>query len=117
MKQLLSSITILFFVLIAFGSDESKKTNSTNSSTSTGNSSSGTNQSQRITPCYGTENCISAVRLNFRNTGKQILGEQYLGRGKFGISFLDPNRGEAYNADVSTDCNCIVTNVYVSVMR
>ena len=73
--------------------------------------------SSNSNPCYGNENCIAKVRNNFKNTGKQILGEQYLGDGKFGISFLDASRGEAYNAYVSTDCNCNVTNVNVSIMR
>lgn len=67
--------------------------------------------------CSGDRSCISKVRENFNNSGKQILGEEYLENGKFGISFLDPSRGEAYNAVVTTDCNCGLTDVDVSVMR
>ena len=81
------------------------------------NTSNQVSDSKPPTPCEGTENCISSVRKNFRNSGKQILGEQYLGRGKFGISFLDPIRGEAFNVDVLTDCNCSVTEVNASKIR
>ena len=115
MKNALSLFTLIIFLLIAFGSEESEKRSS---NSNTGNSSS-TNSSgtQRQEPCNGSENCIQQVRNNFQNSGKQILGEQYLGRGKFGITFLDPLRGEAYNADVSTDCNCNISNVRVSVVQ
>jgi uncharacterized protein (DUF2147 family) len=64
----------------------------------------------------GDRSCITKVRQNFNNTGKQILGEKYLENGKFGISFLDPSRGETYNAVVTTDCNCVLTDVNVSVI-
>jgi hypothetical protein len=115
MKHTLSLFALIIFLLVAFGSEESNKRNS---NSNTGNSSSGKNVgTQRQEPCYGSENCIQQVRNNFQNSGKQILGEQYLGRGKFGITFLDPSRGEAYNADVSTDCNCNVSNVRVSVVQ
>lgn len=68
--------------------------------------------------CFGTENCISKVRENFNNTGKTILGEEYLGNGKFGISFMDSQHpGAAYNATVKTDCNCNVLDVNVSTIR
>ena len=67
--------------------------------------------------CYGNESCISKIRENFSNTGKTILGEEYLGNGKFGISFMDAQHGDAYNATVTTDCNCNVTNVNVSTIR
>ncbi len=72
--------------------------------------------------CSGTgnESCINQVRQNFTNSGKTILGERYLGDGRFGISFLDVenlrNRVDngTYEAAVSTDCNCNLTNVQVS---
>jgi hypothetical protein len=71
----------------------------------------------RSVPCIGNQGCISNVRLNFENSGKQILGEEYLGDGKFGISFLDARRGLSANAKVTTDCNCNLINIDVSVMR
>ena len=114
MKNILSVLALMLFLLIAFGSEDSNKNNSYNSNSSSTNSST---DSQRKEPCYGSESCIQKVRENFRNTGKQILSEQYLGQGRFGITFLDPSRGEAYNADVSTDCNCNVSNVHVSVVQ
>ena len=66
---------------------------------------------------FGDESCIDRVRENFTNTGKQILGEEYLDNGQFGISFLDPSRGQTYNSKVSTDCDCKIINVSVQVMR
>jgi hypothetical protein len=67
--------------------------------------------------CVGSENCISKVRLNFESTGKKILSEQYLNNGEFGISFLDLSRGEAFNANVKTDCNCEILGIDVDRMR
>jgi hypothetical protein len=66
---------------------------------------------------FGNESCIDRVRENFINSGNIILGEEYLDNGQFGISFLDPSRGQSYNSKVSTDCNCKIINVVVSVMR
>lgn len=66
---------------------------------------------------FGNEGCINEVREHFGKTSVRILGEQYLGDGIFGISFLDPLMGESYNSRVSTDCNCKVLNVDISVMR
>lgn len=65
----------------------------------------------------GDENCIEKVREHFGKTSVRILGEKYLGNGLFGISFLDPLMGESYNSEVSTDCNCVVLNVSIHVMR
>jgi hypothetical protein len=80
-----------------------------------GNYSSAGSSSQS---CIGNEGCISQVRSNFTNTGKTILGEQYLGDGKFGISFLDSQHyGASYNATVSTDCNCNVSVGSVSTVQ
>lgn len=83
-------------------------TNKTNSLKSSSSSS---------TSCIGNQGCISSVRSNFENSGKQILGEEYLGDGKFGISFLDARRGLSANAKVITDCNCSVLDIDVSVIR
>lgn len=66
---------------------------------------------------FGNEGCINEVREHFGKTSVRILGEQYLGDGVFGISFLDPLMGESYNSRVTTDCNCKVLNVDISVMR
>jgi hypothetical protein len=66
---------------------------------------------------FGNEGCINEVREHFGKTSVRILGEQYLGDGIFGISFLDPLMGEAYNSRVTTDCNCKVLNVNISIMR
>jgi uncharacterized protein (DUF2147 family) len=66
---------------------------------------------------FGNEGCISKVRDNFISTGKQILGEEYLGNGQFGISFFDPTRGQTYNSKISTNCNCEILNVDVNIMR
>ena len=68
--------------------------------------------------CIGNQDCISNIRKNFSNTGKRILGEEYLGNGKFGISFMDGQHpGAAYNATISTDCNCNIINSDVSNIR
>jgi hypothetical protein len=67
--------------------------------------------------CIGNQGCISKVRENFTNTGKTILGEEYIGNGKFGISFMDSQHPGAFNATVTTDCNCNVLNVNVSTIR
>jgi hypothetical protein len=80
-------------------------------------SSTSKSSSTNSASCIGNQNCITSIRSNFENTGKQILGEEYLGDGKFGISFLDPRRGLSANAKVTTDCNCNLLNVDVSVMR
>jgi hypothetical protein len=76
------------------------------------------NNSKAIQNCvgFGDESCIDKVRDRFNSTGKNILGEQYLGNGQFGISFLDQSGG-TYNAKVSTDCKCDILNVRISVMR
>ncbi len=40
----------------------------------------------------GTNVCIGKVRLNFKNTKKTILGEEYLGNGNFGVTFIERNK-------------------------
>lgn len=70
----------------------------------------------QIKNCIGNQDCISKVREHFTNTNKTILGEEYLGNGKFGISFLDPQRDSDFNAKIWTDCNCIITNVEISAI-
>jgi hypothetical protein len=108
-----STFIITLFIFLAFGSTDTQESSKNSNSTYTPNSQS----TDTYKPCYGSERCINKVRVNFANTGKQILGEQYLGNGKFGISFLDVTRGEVYNADVTTDCNCAINNVRVSLVR
>ncbi|MDU0808025.1 hypothetical protein [Aquirufa regiilacus] len=78
-----------------------------------------TKSNEQEPPCtgLGTDVCIDKVRLNFENTGKTILGEEYLGNGNFGISFIDRNKPGSYSARVSTDCECGITNVQVSNLR
>ena len=65
----------------------------------------------------GSQSCIDKVRQNFTRTGKTILAEEYLGDGRFGISFMDSQHPGAYNATISTDCNCNITNSNVSTIR
>lgn len=65
----------------------------------------------------GNEGCISKVRERFSNTGKNILGEEYLGNGTFGISFMDTQHPGAFKAKVFTDCNCNITNVDISTIH
>jgi hypothetical protein len=116
MKTLLTVITGFAFMLFAVGSSDSKSDSKNNSNATENNNINNT----PVTPakkCVGDQNCIANVRSNFSSTGKQILSEQYLGEGTFGISFLDLSRGEAYNAEVYTDCNCQVKDVNVSMIR
>ena len=63
---------------------------------------------------FGNQDCISQVRLNLTNSGKQILNESYLGEGVFKISCLDPSRGKIFNLTITTDCNCQLINVKIS---
>jgi len=103
---------LIFYISFKFTSSTiSKSNNSTNKVINPSNS--------EKSGCvgFGNESCIDRVRENFTNTGKQILGEEYLDNGQFGISFLDPSRGQTYNSKVSTDCNCKIINVSVQVMR
>lgn len=58
----------------------------------------------------GNEGCITKVRRIFAQTGKNILAEKYLGEGKFGIAFMDSQHPGAYDAIVSTDCNCEIVD-------
>ncbi len=77
------------------------------------------NQEHNSEQCIGvgSEICIDKVRLNFENTNKTILGEEYLGNGQFGFTFIDPNHPGAFTAKINTDCNCAITNVQVSPIR
>jgi len=114
----LSFLLSIIFLSLAIASGDEKNSNDSPSTEKKSNSGSGSNSSKsNSTSCIGNQGCISNVRTNFRSSGKQILGEEYLGNGIFGISFLDPQRGEAYNAKVYTDCNCGIKNVSVSMMR
>jgi hypothetical protein len=64
--------------------------------------------------CIGNSNCITRIRQNYNSTNKQILNESYEGDGKFKITALDPRRGITFNAFISTDCNCEITNTDIS---
>lgn len=77
------------------------------------------NQQNNSEQCIGvgSEICIDKVRLNFENTNKTILGEEYLGNGEFGFTFIDRNHPGAFTAKINTDCNCSITNVQVSTIR
>ena len=67
--------------------------------------------------CTGTKSCIDKVRESFTNTGKTILGEEYLDNGNFGISFMDSQHPGAFNSTVSTDCNCNIVNANVTTIN
>ena len=88
-------------------------------STSSANSSNVSSSNSVANECtgVGSQSCIEKVRQNFTNTGKTILGEEYLGDGRFGISFMDSQHPGAYNATISTDCKCNITNSNVSTIR
>lgn len=76
------------------------------------------NSNYKTNPCYGNESCISVARERFTSTGKTILSEQYLGEGKFSITFIDLQYPDLLNnAVIYTDCECKVTNVNVSTAR
>ncbi len=64
--------------------------------------------------CVGNSSCISNIRSNFTSTNKTILNESYLDKGEFKITALDVQRGVTFNATISTDCNCNITNIDVS---
>lgn len=69
-------------------------------------------------PCgSGNEKCINRIRNNFSNTSKTILGEEYLGNGKFGITFIDQKKPGSFAAQVTTDCNCGITNISISTIN
>ena len=87
------------------------------SSTNLSSESPKSNSSENNCIGVGNQSCIDKVRQNFNNTGKTILGEEYLGDGRFGISFLDSQYAGAYNATISTDCNCNVINSNVKTVR
>jgi hypothetical protein len=104
----------LIFIIIIGALYPKKSGSKSNFSTSESTDSNyGTNNCVGV----GNQSCIDKVRQNFTNTGKTILGEQYLGDGRFGISFMDRQYPGAYNATVSTDCNCNVTNSNVTTIR
>jgi hypothetical protein len=97
-------LVLIIFVGLVFYSGNTRKVESSNS---VSNECTG----------VGSQSCIDNVRQNFSNTGKTILGEQYLGDGRFGISFMDSQHPGAYNATISTDCKCNITSSNVSTMR
>ena len=103
-KIFISLIILALFLFFAENGDKSKM----------GSSDMDSNDKEN---CIGNQECISKVRTHFSNTGKTILGEQYLGNGRFGISFIDSEHPDAFNATINTDCNCEITNVDVSNIR
>jgi hypothetical protein len=108
-------IGYIFFFILVYAIWYFTSTTSTSSANSSNISSS--NSVAKECNGVGNESCISSVRQNFNNTGKTILGEQYLGDGRFGISFMDSQHPGAYNATISTDCKCNITNSNVSTIR
>lgn len=70
-------------------------------------------------PCSGDgdERCIQSVRDFLNNKGYRILGEEYIDNGIFGISYLDASRGEAYNINIITDCDCNIISTRKSIIR
>ncbi len=116
-KHVLSAFILVIFIGIGFGSDENTSSNNTSSKNSSTESNS--TEIKKEKKCVGSKNCITSVRRNFVNTGKQILGEEYLGEGQFGISFMDISKGSSYNtfnSVVTTDCDCNIINVVVNPM-
>lgn len=61
----------------------------------------------------GSKNCISEIRQRFQSTGKEIIGEQYVGDGIFQVQFIEYGRG-TYNAYIRTDCDCEIANINVT---
>jgi hypothetical protein len=65
----------------------------------------------------GNENCINNVRKRFNDVGQTIIGEVHKGNGEFEITFMDRNRPGAYISNISTNCDCVISNVSVSTIR
>lgn len=95
-------IFIIFFILIQVLNFNSPKSNEN------------MENSKKSCVGFGNQDCISQVRLNLTNSGKQILNESYLGDGVFKITSLDPSRGITFNSTITTDCNCQLINVKIS---
>lgn len=62
---------------------------------------------------YGDRSCIEDIRVKFKNTGKDIVGEQYIGDGIFEIQFIEYGRG-TFNASVIVDCECNISSTKVT---
>ena len=78
-------------------------------------SSSGSKSNNKVSGCTGngSQNCISEIRQRFKNTGKDIVGEQYEGDGIFEIQFIEYGKG-TFNAYIRTDCDCEIAHINVS---
>ncbi len=61
----------------------------------------------------GDRSCINKIRSNFKNSGKDIIGEQYDGDGIFQIQFIEYGRG-SFNAYVRMDCECEIAHINVT---
>ncbi len=92
-----------YFIDLSY-SNKSKTSNSTNSG-----------ESECTGP--GNGNCINNVRKRFNDVGQTIIGEVHKGNGEFEITFMDRNRPGAYISNISTNCDCVITNVSVSTIR
>lgn len=85
----------------------------------TGNNNSGvsnsTPSSEISEGCSGNgdRSCINKIRTNFKNSGKDIIGEQYDGDGIFQIQFIDYGRG-SFNAYVRMDCECEIAHINIT---
>jgi len=73
------------------------------------------NSSQCTGP--GNASCINNVRKRFTDVGQTIIGEVHIGNGEFEITFMDRNKPGAYISNISTSCDCVITNVSVSTIR
>ncbi len=65
----------------------------------------------------GNEGCIEKVRQQYSSSNKTILGEEYLGDGKFGITFIDRDHAGTFSSKVFTDCNCNIKNSNVQILK
>lgn len=61
----------------------------------------------------GDRSCVNKIRSNFKNSGKDIIGEQYDGDGIFQIQFIEYGRG-SFNAYVRMDCECEIAYINVT---
>jgi len=61
----------------------------------------------------GDRSCINKIRSNFKNSGKDIIGEQYDGEGIFQIQFIEYGRG-TFNAYLRMDCECEIDHINVT---
>jgi len=74
------------------------------------------NNNTSDTCVYGDISCIDNIRVVFRNTGKDVLGEQYIGDGLFEIQFIEYGKG-TFNASVLVDCECNISAAELTVLN